>query len=118
MSRPEYIRKKYEALIVPLREAARAHGYALAVHGTLARDIDLVAIPWTGAAVAPRVLAEALREVAAKHNDGVAFPHPKERSEFFENGCPGAKPHGRLAWSIHLGGTYIDLSVMPPRPEL
>lgn len=37
----------YAALIPVLVEAAREAGYALAVHGTLARDCDLVAAPWT-----------------------------------------------------------------------
>jgi len=27
---------------------------------------------------------------------------------------PTKKPHGRLAWSFHMGaGPYVDLSVMP-----
>jgi hypothetical protein len=38
--------EKYELLIGPLREVARSKGYVLAVHGTLIRDIDLVACPW------------------------------------------------------------------------
>jgi hypothetical protein len=26
---------------------------------------------------------------------------------------PRPKPHGRMCWTIHFNGTYIDLSVMP-----
>ena len=37
----------YAAALYPdLAEIAREHGYALAVHGSLARDFDLIAVPW------------------------------------------------------------------------
>lgn len=85
-------------------DVARAHGYALTVHGSLARDFDFVAIPWTEDARPAEELAEAIRARVG------GFVHPPE--EF-----PRHKPHGRLAWSIHLGsGPYIDLSVMPRVP--
>lgn len=110
-------RELYERLIEPLRAVAKHHGYALAVHGSLERDIDLIAAPWIAreATSEPRVLAEAIRDEAARLNNGIAFMHHLESGEYFEDGCPGMKPHGRLAWSYHLGGgPYIDLSVMPP----
>ncbi len=112
----------YKLLIGPLRQKARALGYALAVHGTLARDIDLIACPWTDEAVEAKTLAEELRKVAEKVNPaGVAFCRDHMRAanpQFFDDGCPGMKPHGRLAWSFHLGGgPYIDLSVMPRIPS-
>ncbi len=101
-------------LIVPLRETAREHGYALGVHGSLARDIDLIAVPWTGEACSQVELAEAIRR-KAEEVCGFAFLHPLEDRPFFHGGMPGSKPHGRLAWAFHLGGgPYIDLSVMPP----
>jgi hypothetical protein len=103
-----------EALVEPLREVAKAHGYALGEHGSQRRDIDLIAVPWTDEAVDPIVLAEALR-VEAERLAEMAFPTPFENTEFFWRGMPGAKAHGRLTWSFHLGGgPYIDLSVMPP----
>ena len=37
----------YVVCFPALAEVARAHGYALMVHGTVARDLDLVACPWT-----------------------------------------------------------------------
>jgi hypothetical protein len=37
----------YAAALYPeLSEIARSHGYALAVHGSLARDFDLICVPW------------------------------------------------------------------------
>ena len=94
----------YERLIGPLREEAHRLGYALAVHGTLVRDIDLIAVPWIKDAAQPEVLAEALRVVAervsgfARNLDAVGSSNP----EHFRLGCPGGKPHGRRAWTFHL----------------
>lgn len=96
-----------EILVPELQIVARTQGYALLSHGSLERDIDLVAVPWVEEAVAADVLAEAIRERAEKVT-GYAFIAPHE-----ENNFPRQKPHGRLAWSFHLGGgPYIDLSVM------
>ncbi len=36
-----------------LVEEARRHGYALAPHGSLQRDLDLIAVPWSEEAAAP-----------------------------------------------------------------
>lgn len=100
-------------LIPALREVAKSLGYALGVHGSLSRDIDLIACPWTSSAVEPRTLAEAIQKTAIEIN-GFAHPKSNEDTEYFRAGQPGAKPHGRLVWSFHLGGgPYIDLSVMP-----
>ena len=98
-----------------LCDVAREHGYALAIHGTMQRDCDLVAIPWTDKAVAALTLVKALREVA-----GGCWHNP-EVDHWFPRGSPTIKPHGRVAWSIHLTnkggeGPYFDVSVMPRRP--
>jgi hypothetical protein len=105
----ENIRKQcgeyFDLLYGQLKAVAFAHGYALAFHGSLARDIDLVACPWTEAAADQAALAEAIRARAAELNGGVCFENPKA----------GNKPHGRVAFSFHLGGgPFIDLSVMAP----
>lgn len=109
-------RQKYELLIEPLRETARAQGYALTVHGSLARDIDLVAVPWVKGAISAPVLVRRLIATVRRLNDGIALVindhSAAEGDERRRN--PTSKPHGRLAWCIHLGGgPYIDLSVMP-----
>jgi hypothetical protein len=108
--------KAFGKLIRPLRERARQLGYALGVHGTLIRDIDLIACPWSADAVPARHLAEAIR-IEAERVWGIAFDvdAPRMRNPHYSNeGRPGHKPHGRMCWSFHLGGgPYIDLSVMP-----
>lgn len=107
-------RPLYERLIGPLREKARELGYAIGVHGTLKRDIDLIACPWTAEAVDARALANALRDVAAAINGKADFAWRQGYETWWAEGTPGNKPHGRLGWLIFLGGgPYIDLSVMP-----
>lgn len=61
---PDYVPDETRALIEGVRAIARRHNWAIAVHGSLDRDIDLVAIPWT--ADAPfwlRVVDDLLKEL-------------------------------------------------------
>lgn len=107
----------FDLLIEPLRVVARALGYTLAVHGSLRRDIDLIAVPWIESAAAPDELAAAIRG-AAHAITGCAFwlDDPTARPSDYTRRFPEPKPHGRLGWSIHIGGygTYIDLSILTP----
>ena len=90
----------------PLREEARAVGYALAVHGSLARDIDLIAVPWVADAKPPEVLVSRIRHALRK-----LYPVELEVGPNLEH----PKPHGRLCWSFWIRPwTYIDLSIMQP----
>ncbi len=83
---------------------AREYGYAIAVHGSLQHDFDLVAVPWSEVASDADTLLKAICEVTG----GFMLSHEKATQ----------KPHGRLAWIIHLGaGLYIDLSVMPRKQD-
>lgn len=93
-------------IVERLRPAARELGYALALHGSLDRDLDVLAVPWTATAAPAAALAECVRTGLA----GWYVPHVPQ---------PERKPHGRLAWSILPpwgGHPYIDLSVMPRQP--
>lgn len=103
----------YGVLINALRHVAYRYGYALAVHGSLKTDIDLLAAPWRDGAVDAASLVEAIRSTAEKII-GVARIRDIEKDRL-----PEKKPHGRLAWSLYLTafdstpGPYIDISVMP-----
>lgn len=102
----------YAVLYAEVRRTAFEKGYALALHGSLQKDLDVIAIPWVESASSEDDLVKAICETAG------GFISPQDGK------CPGLKPHGRHAWTIHLGGcsateppekraTYIDLSVMP-----
>lgn len=89
-----------------IRWVAIRCGYAVAIHGSCKRDIDLVAIPWAIEAMDPKDVAEKICMAVDGffENDKPDKPNPKQMN------------HGRMAWTILLPGkpTYIDLSVMPP----
>lgn len=93
---------KVAELVERIREIALPCGYAIAVHGSQQRDLDLIAVPWTDGALSNRALVRALCQ-----------PHGP-----FVEGLKSGKPHGRIAYVLHgvpgsAGVNYIDLSVMP-----
>lgn len=99
----------YAEALVTVRARARDLGYAIGLHGSQTRDLDLIAAPWTDEAVSADVLAEEIRRAVDGLIAGTATTKPE-------------KPHGRRAYSIILkhgppnertGLPFIDLSVMP-----
>lgn len=94
------------------QNAVRNQGYAVALHGSQVRDLDLIAIPWRQTAIN----AERCAEIIANAIPGVLLRPAEE------------KPYGRLAWEIHPSRSagqrwghgfdqwYVDLSVMPRAP--
>lgn len=99
----------YVSMLPVLIRVAREKGYTLAVHGSLQRDLDLIAVPWTDEAVSAEEVAQAIIEASGGFlsERAKSETHPGVRD-------PSQKPHNRLSWSIHLGGgPYIDLSVVP-----
>jgi len=92
---------RYLELLPKLRRIARRHGYALAVHGSMQRDFDLVAIPWVDKFSRPLIFLDAIMK-AIDGTQGTNF---------------GVwKPNGRKAYSIQLPdflrtGMYLDISI-------
>lgn len=99
----------YAALYPALLETAQQHGYTLACHGSMMRDFDLVAVPWTEKARAAEDLIRAIVLIHAA--DETAFPLNAERAL----ASVSEKPHGRRAYTVLLGGggPRLDISVMP-----
>lgn len=92
-----------EHAIACAQNVARHQGYAIGVHGSRVRDVDLIAVPWIeGCAITPQVLAEMIAEALP----GVLV------------GGWERKPHGRQGitiypkWRWGFDSWYIDLSVM------
>lgn len=99
-------------LVLPaMRLTAQDAGYALTVHGSLNRDIDIVAVPWREYNVADAdrlviLLAGAIAGVTGRCNPEKGWTE---------------KPHGRLAkillvWCGENTGS-VDLSIMPAIPK-
>ena len=99
----------YASVLPFLQEIARKHGYALAVHGSMATDMDLLAAPWTDDAGDP---TEMIQEIC-RCVRGTIVANPETEP----------KPHGRLAWNILIPKDslwprfdlvpWLDISVMP-----
>lgn len=109
-----YNRALLDLILPPMRRVAKEAGYAITVHGSLNRDIDLVAVAWAEHNVwSIDKLIEALVG-AVRAVTGRAFCHDKEWT---------VKPYGRrakiiLAWCGE-NTASLDLSIMPPcdKPE-
>lgn len=104
-------RKLAERLVEIVRPAARACGYAVAVHGSMARDLDLVAVPWTEDATDALTVVKAIQDAISR-----------EIGDCYRSKEVEAKPHGRLAWTLFFHEAvstpngafpFIDLSVLP-----
>lgn len=94
----------YAAACYPdLARIAREHGYALAVHGSLQRDFDIIAIPWAEVVSTHEALIEAITREMALRLVG-------EKEE---------RPHGRMAYtlSIGFGECAVDFQFMGPFPR-
>jgi hypothetical protein len=88
-----------------LRDIAIEHGYALAIHGTLTRDFDLIAVAWTNEAKTPIELLTAISKKVGTHRN---IPYVANEE----------KPHGRTSYVIQAGsGGYFDISIIPPKPS-
>lgn len=86
-----------------LRRVAREHGYALAIHGSLNRDFDLVAVAWASEASEPEALVDAI----CRENQLLVAVRDQQD-----------KPHGRRCWTLKgiadVPHGWVDLSVVPP----
>lgn len=107
----------YAKIIGPVRKAAHKLGYAIAVHGTVKRDIDLVAIPWTRDAAPAAEVAEAVRSAIDTVME-IVVASRMQMAVWRNNGLAyNAKPHGRRVWNYYFDadcvGPYLDLGVMP-----
>lgn len=89
----------YAGLYPELAEIARRHGYAMAVHGSFAKDADLICVPWVQDAAEPQAVVDAIL------------------SEFVMRsvGEPTVREHGRLVYSLTIAApsAFVDLSFTP-----
>lgn len=97
--KPNYAPVYAAALYPQLARIFVDNGYALAVHGSLARDFDLIAVPWVASPSRP---SKVLKEITTTFWIRVI-------------GKPTKKKHGRVAHTISVGhgNCAIDLSFLP-----
>ena len=103
----------YAQLLPKIRSAAKDLGYAIAIHGSLSRDFDLLAVPWVDDAAEPATLVQTIADKVG----GFVLGDLSKRGHVSK--FPTKQPHGRLSWNICWGGkVFIDLSVMPRKRKL
>lgn len=99
----------FARIIGPIRRVANEHGWAVAVHGSLDRDIDLVGIPWTRLASDRDKVLGAICAVIGGEPDAAGWRR---------------RGHGRYVRIVRIPhidpDTYLDFSFMrletEPRP--
>lgn len=96
----------YTTYFGDLSKIANNNGYALALHGSLLNDMDLIAVPWVeNPSTHKKLITEIVNLIKTSHE----VKHILKTS--------GKKPHGRISYTIMLGGKheYIDLSITPTK---
>lgn len=98
----------YACILENLRRIAANCGYALAVHGSLVRDLDLIAVRWNLNYEHPDYLCKAFLEELSKYSFGEEI----ERN-FVEITKPEIRYVNQYHYSIPITSDwYIDLTVI------
>jgi hypothetical protein len=94
----------YAVLWEDFRKTALDLGWALALHGSMASDMDIMAMPWIQDASPVNELVKAISDRIGRTawSDTHLEPHY-------------GKPHGRIVYTFGISGDfYIDLSIICP----
>ncbi len=93
--------QEQDRAISRIRRVASDCGYAVAIHGSRRRDLDLIAVPWVAGATSPENFLAALSD--------------RENCSY---GPPNPRPHGRVGYVLHgfAACKYVDLSILTPTP--
>lgn len=106
---PTQLERLYNSLLPKLRKVAHAYGYALGVHGSMRRDMDLIAVPWVWEAIEPFDLVDALSVAACGLHAAPLKIDSRNASQIWEK-----KPYGRRGIVIPIGyNAVIDISFVP-----
>ncbi|WP_018629172.1 hypothetical protein [Niabella aurantiaca] len=106
----------YACCLLPMQEIAKDLGYNLIVHGSLNRDMDLVAIPWVDD---PKPEAE-LIQALDRWLRGVSYTDESVERGYLFSVLPGGR-HGYVI-NLNRGGRYnqytdeqwyLDISITP-----
>jgi len=92
----------YVCIYPELADIARKHGYALAIHGSVARDFDLICVPWIENPSNPETVVQDMCSQFGLH----------------EVGETEIRLHGRVCYTLAVafGECFLDLSFTPATP--
>lgn len=103
----------YAYYLEPLKIIAKEYGYNLVVHGSMSRDLDLIAIPWEEEVGNVDKMIQQFCDILG----GVIFTNRTDTHI-----VKTEKPHGRIVYVININRGeykghdpeyYLDISVMP-----
>ena len=118
--KPTHAKPSYYAIMFePLKEIALKYGYNLVLHGSLNRDMDLIAIPWAQKlGLVDDMINEFCEYVAGEVR---LFNHKCNDDGSITGDCFTHKPHGRIVYVIDIfrggylnGGGFHDLYIKDP----
>jgi len=92
----------YACIWDDLRQAAMNCGWALALHGSLANDMDIMAMPWVEDAKSVDVMIKALSDcfTESPFKEHHLVPH-------------NTKPHGRTVYTMSIWADFhLDISII------
>lgn len=89
----------YAAMWNDFRQAALDKGWALALHGSLANDMDIMAMPWVDGASEPMEMINAIRH---------CFDNPREIGY-----KTSSMPNNRVVYTIFIWADfYLDINII------
>ena len=93
----------YATLWEDIRNAAMDCGWAVALHGSLARDMDIMAMPWIENCTDADTMIDTIIEKCLGDNIMSEYGKKVDRT----------KPHGRVCYLIPIyDDFYLDISIM------
>jgi hypothetical protein len=93
----------YASVLPAVTEVARKYGWAVAVHGSMNKDLDLMMMPWVEGAVSAD-------EVIKRISDECFTGNPFQDSHAMAH---REKPNGRVVYTISIWkGTYLDINII------
>lgn len=94
----------YASIYDDLRNAAMDCGWALGLHGSLASDMDIMAMPWVEEAVPADNMIKNLES---------CFSENKLSQQLTHKSGIGDKPNNRVVYTIHIfKDFYLDINVI------
>ena len=117
-NKPIHAKPSYYAIMFePLKEISLKYGYNLVLHGSLNRDMDLIAIPWQeNIGDVDEMINEFCEYVGGELNDectNITFHGRKHYViDVFRGGYVQGSGFSRLTY-LKDPQTYLDISVIP-----
>lgn len=94
----------YAAVWNDLRQAAFEQGWALALHGSLASDMDIMAMPWTHSASDSLTMVKSLAKALGLSDYWVSNQLQIDRT---------SKPNHRVVYTLPIfADFYLDINVI------